>query len=414
MARWRLLVVMTTTDAKVEERRQAGLTLATCCSVHALQDGLTSTVNVLLPTLAQTFGLSYAQVGIVRAANLAAMALLEIPAGLLSERVGARILLVAGLCIVGFGYIWLSLAAGFAAILFGLLLAGLGAAFQHTLSSAIISAAFPGASCRPALGTYNAAGDVGKLLLTGIFTLLVGLGFGWQTISRGYGTVSIALAMMVLILLFRGGIGGRPKRIATATEPEAHPAGWGIRSKAAFGGLCAINFLDTMVQSGFLTFVAFFMIEKGVTISLATLAVVLTLAGGVVGKFCCGFLAERMGVIRSLVLVEFLTATGIVGVVIAPPIVAFLLLPVLGAFLQGSTSITYGTIGDLFHTSRQARGFSLIYTTSNIATVTASVSLGLISDSFGLSAMMLTMAVLTVLPIPLCALMHAGLARDPE
>jgi FSR family fosmidomycin resistance protein-like MFS transporter len=402
---------MTTTDASTEDGKQAGLSLAVCCSVHAMQDGLTTTVNVLLPILAQAFGLSYAQVGVVKAANVAAMALLEIPSGLLSERFGARILLAFGLLIVGVGYLWLSLAAGFTAILFSLLLAGVGAAFQHTLSSAIISAAFPGPACRPALGTYNASGDVGKLALSGIFTLSIGLGFGWQTISRGYGLVSIALAVLVLILLFRRRIGGRPRCATPASSTEVRRSGWGIRSKTAFSGLCAITFLDTMAQSGFLTFVAFLMIEKGVAVNLAALAVVLTLAGGVVGKFCCGFLAKHMGIIRSLALVELLTAAGIVAVVIAPPMAAFSLLPILGAFLQGSSSITYGTISDMFHQNRQARGFSLIYTTANISSVTASITLGLISDQFGLSVMMLTMAALTLVTLPLCALLRTETAR---
>jgi FSR family fosmidomycin resistance protein-like MFS transporter len=368
----------------------------------------------MLPILVQAFGLSYAQVGVVKAANSAAMALLEIPSGLLSERVGARILIVFGLFTVGAGYIWLSFAAGFTAILFGIFLAGVGAAFQHTLSSATITAAFPGARSRLALGTYNASGDVGKLAFAGVFTLLIGLGVGWQTISRGYGMVSIVLAVLVLILLFRGGIGGWPSRAVPMAEPGRHPGGWGVRSKAAFGGLCAINFLDVMVQSGFMTFVAFLMIEKGVAVSLAALAVVLTLAGGVAGKFSCGFLARRMGIIRSLILVELLTAAGIVAVVLAPPMAAYVLLPLLGAFLQGSSSITYGTISDLFHLNRQARGFSLIYTTSTVASVTASISLGLISDKLGLSVTMLTMAALTVLTLPLCAILQTGLTGNTE
>ncbi len=405
---------MTTSDTNTGNGKKAGLTLATCCSVHALQDGMTTTVSVLLPILAQAFGLSYAQVGTVKAANVAAMALLEIPSGLLSERFGTRILLVIGLVTVGTGYIWLSLAAGFTAILFSLFLAGAGAAFQHTLSSAIISGAFSGPARRPALGTYNASGDIGKLALAGAFTLLIGLGFGWQTITRGYGAASIALAVLVLILLFRGGISGRAKRRASMVRPESRAAGWGIRSRTAFSGLCAINFLDAMVRSGFLTFVAFLMIEKGVAVSLAALAVVLTLAGGVVGKFCCGFLAERMGIIRSLALVELLTALGIIVVVIAPPMAAYALLPILGAFLQGSSSITYGTISDLFHGDRQARGFSLIYTTSSIASVTASISMGLLSDQIGLDAMMVTMAILTVMTLPLCAVLRTGLSGHSE
>ncbi|TFG88197.1 MAG: MFS transporter, partial [Hyphomicrobiales bacterium] len=73
---------MTTASRQIDDDRQARVALATCCSVHGLQDGLTSTVSVMLPILAQVFGLSYAQVGIVKAANVAAMAVLEIPSGL--------------------------------------------------------------------------------------------------------------------------------------------------------------------------------------------------------------------------------------------------------------------------------------------------------------------------------------------
>ena len=69
------------------------LTLSACCGTHGMQDGLTSSVYVLLPILAQNFGLGYVQIGLIRAANSGAMWLLEIPAGILSERYGERRLL---------------------------------------------------------------------------------------------------------------------------------------------------------------------------------------------------------------------------------------------------------------------------------------------------------------------------------
>ena len=47
---------------------------------HATQDGLTSTVYVLLPISAQRLGLSYAQVGTIRAAYSGMMWVLEMPA----------------------------------------------------------------------------------------------------------------------------------------------------------------------------------------------------------------------------------------------------------------------------------------------------------------------------------------------
>jgi len=404
-----MTTVQTMPEGTVATGSRGKTALAACCGVHALQDGLTSTVNVLLPLLAQSFGLSYAQVGLVKAANLSTMGVLEIPSGLISERLGARLPLVFGLLMVGAGYLWLSLAAGFGVILFSLMLAGIGAAFQHTLSSSIIAAAFPGRGRRPALGTYNAAGDIGKLAMSGLFTLLVGVGTGWRTISLGYGVAAVALALLVLALLHRARIGGAPPRPA-ASGAAGTGSGWGIRSRAAFASLCSVNFLDSMVQSGFGTFIAFLMIERGVALDLAALAVVLTLAGGVVGKFCCGFLARHLGVVRSLALVQALTVAGIVVVVFAPVGIAYLMLPALGIFLQGSSSITYATVPDIFHAERQARGFSLIYTSSNLSSVAAALAFGLISDHLGLPATMLTMAGLTALTLPMCPLLGRALA----
>ena len=48
--------------------------LATCCTAHAVHDGFSDVTYVLLPLFAQTFGLSLAQVGLIRSAHRIAMA----------------------------------------------------------------------------------------------------------------------------------------------------------------------------------------------------------------------------------------------------------------------------------------------------------------------------------------------------
>jgi len=45
------------------------LTLTTCCGVHVLHDGLVDMLYALLPLLREAFGLSYAEVALIRAAN---------------------------------------------------------------------------------------------------------------------------------------------------------------------------------------------------------------------------------------------------------------------------------------------------------------------------------------------------------
>lgn len=395
----------------MHSRNKQNLTLATSCSVHALQDGLGAMLYVLLPVLAGAFGLSYAQVGLIRAAKSGAMMLFELPSGILAERFGQRLLLVFGLSFAGAAFLALGAADSYEAILFILFLAGFGAAFQHSLSSAIITSTFEDGRRRAALGAYNSSGDIGKLALSSLFTIAIGMGIAWQNVTTVFGAMAMVLAIFTFIILRYAGIGERPV-ISTSGNKLPGTHGWGIRNRSGFAALTAIVFIDIAVQAGFLTFLAFLMAEKQVPTSLAAFAVVLTLAGGIFGKLGCGYLAERFGVRASLVLVQCLTASGIVVVLLAPTLVAYFLLPFLGVVLQGSSTITYGTVADMFHRARQSRGFAAVYTIANAATVMGPVIFGFISDGFGLTPAMLSMVVAVLVSLPLIMLLNMETADE--
>ena len=390
-----------------EPGRAAEVDLAACCGTHGVQDGLTASIYVLLPILAQAFGLGYAQVGLLRAVHGGATWVLELPSGMLSERFGQRGLLAFGLLCGGAGYLVMSTAGGFHGVLLGLGIAGCGAAFQHSLCSSLVSGQFEGPARRTALGAYNASGDAGKLAFTGLATALLGAGAGWQGVAFGYGTLALVAGAGLFLLLRAARAGGRDAR--PGGERAMRGTDWGIRHPSGFTTLASIVFLDIAVQDGFLVFVAFVLIEKQVSAGLAGLGVVLTLAGGMVGKFGCGLLAVRFGVVRALVLVELLSAAGIVAVLLAPAALALCLLPVVGVVLQGSSTITYGTVGDLVDERRHSRGFALIYTVVSGAAIVGPIAFGLLSDGLGLGAAMLAMAVVVVLPIPLCLLLRGAL-----
>ncbi len=391
---------------------QRKLALSACCATHGVQDGLTSSIYILLPILAQTFGLSFAQVGVVRAAHGAAMGLLELPSGVLSERFGQRNLLTFGLLCAGTGYIAVSISEGFTGLLLGLCLAGCGAAFQHALSSSLVSGVFSGPSRRTALGVYNSSGDTGKLLFTGLLTTLLGAGVAWPHVAAGYGALAVAAGIGLIFVLRAIGVGA-PKLAAGPRRPRGG-TDWGIRSRTGFAILAAIVLLDIAVQDAFLVFVAFLMLEKEVPVGLAGFAVVLTLAGGIAGKFGCGLLAARTGPIRALFAVELLCAAAILAVVAAPAMIAFCLLPLAGVVLQGSSTITYGTVGDLVDERRHSRGFALVYTLVSIASVAGPIGFGLLSDGFGLDTAMYAMAVVVAVPALLILFMRGALRQIRE
>ena len=382
--------------------------LATCCAAHTLHDGLSDLTYVLLPLLAQTFGLSLAQVGMIRAAHRTAMAAFQIPAGLIAERFGERNLLAAGTLIAGAAFAGLGHASGFWMILTALFFAGVGSAVQHPLCSTIISNAYPDAGRRAALGTYNLFGDVGKFAFGGLLSLLLMAGFSWQGPVVVYGVIGMLVAGMIFFWI-------AGTAAAVAARPAAVPArgGWGIRNRRSFIALCLIEIVDSSTRVGFLTLIAFLMIEKGLPTSWAALSVPLILVGGMAGKLACGLLAERVGIIRTIVITEVATGTGILCAVALPGIAAFLLLPAIGVVLQGTSSVLYATTGDLVEQGRLPRAFGLIYTLGSICGIAAPLGYGLTGDLFGVTSAIALMGIAIFITLPLCAMLRPAISAEP-
>jgi MFS family permease len=372
-------------------------TLATCCAAHTLHDGLSDVSYVLLPLLAQTFGLSLSQVGLIRSAHRAAMAAFQIPAGLIAERFGERNLLALGTLLAGCAFVALGYVSGFWAILAVLFLAGAGSAVQHPLCSAIISRAFAQDGRRAALGTYNFAGDVGKFAFGGVVSLLLVAGLSWQIPVIGFGVAAILTAAAVLLLV-------ADARTHSASAP-ASAGGWGIRDRRGFAALCLIEVLDSSTRTGFMTFIAFLLLGKDLPEHWAVLSVPLVLVGGMAGKLACGLLAERLGIARMIVLTEVATGGGILAALALPGIGAFLLLPLLGVVLQGTSSVLYATIGEYVKPERLPRAFGFFYTIGSVCGIAAPLGYGLLGNRYGVEASIAVMGALILLTLPLSLLL---------
>jgi MFS transporter, FSR family, fosmidomycin resistance protein len=372
-------------------------TLATCCATHTLHDGLSDVSYVLLPLLAQTFGLSLAQVGLIRSAHRTAMAAFQIPAGLIAERFGERNLLALGTALAGCAFVALGFVSGFWAILAALFLAGAGSAVQHPLCSALISRAYPEDGRRAALGTYNFAGDVGKFAFGGVVSLFLLTGVPWQVPVVGFGVAAIGTAAAVLLLV----ADARAHSASAATSGR----GWGIRDRRGLAALCLIEVLDSSTRTGFMTFIAFLLIAKGLPEHWAVLSVPLVLVGGMAGKLACGLLAERLGIARMIVLTELATCGGILAALALPGVGAFLLLPLLGVVLQGTSSVLYATIGEHVEPERLPRAFGFFYTIGSLCGIAAPLGYGLLGNRYGVETSIAVMGMLILLTLPLSLLL---------
>jgi len=396
-------------------KSRARAVLAAACSIHFVHDGFSDILYVLLPIWAAEFRLTFVQVGIIRTVYSGAMAAFQIPAGLLAERWSERRLLAAGTAVTACGFIAAGMAGGFLSLLAVLLIAGLGSGVQHPLSSSLVSKAYETGPRRAALGTYNFSGDLGKVAVPAAVAFAA-LAVGWRTASAAYGVIGLVAAASILGVLARLGVD--VPRAAADARPEEPAAvrstwgsGWGIRDLRGFQALTAIGMIDNATRTGFLTFLPFALIAKGSSVAGVGTALALLFAGGAAGKFACGLVAERVGVIRTVVLTEAATALGILALIPSPLPVALALLPLMGVALNGTSSVLYGTVADLVSADRRSRAYGLYYTVTIMSSALAPSVYGLIGDLAGVSTTLVVVSALVLTTIPLCLVLRASVAE---
>ncbi len=389
-------------------RSRARAVLATACSIHFVHDGFSDILYVLLPLWAVEFRLTFAQVGMIRTAYSGGMALFQIPAGLLAERWGERRLLAAGTAVTACGFIVAGTVGGFLSLLTVLLIAGLGSGVQHPLSSSLVSKAYETGPRRAALGTYNFSGDLGKVAVPAAVAFAATV-VGWRYASAAYGLFGVLAAVAILGVLAR--LTPEMSEADRPVEPQSASSGWGIRDAHGFRALTAIGMIDNATRTAFLTFLPFALIAKGSSVAGVGTALALLFAGGAVGKFVCGLVAERLGVIRTVVLTEVATTLCILAIIAAPLPVALAILPLMGVALNGTSSVLYGTVADLVTADRRSRAYALYYSVTIATSALAPSLYGIVGDVAGVNATLGIVAAGVLVTIPLCLVLRASVAE---
>ena len=165
----------------------------------------------LLPLIQSDMGLSFTQVGILRATYSGASAVLQIPAGFLAENMGEFWLLLAGNMWVSVGLVGMALAPMFVMLVVLSFFGGLGGGFQHPLASSMVSRAYDDSGRSTAVGTVNFAGDLGKMIAPPIVTGAIAISMGWRQLLWVIGLAS--LVFMAAATLTRRAVDiGRPVR----------------------------------------------------------------------------------------------------------------------------------------------------------------------------------------------------------
>jgi len=188
-------------------------------------------IGPALRPIGTTYGVGPADWGILVAAFLLGAGLLQVPAGLLSRRYGARSVSIAGVAILAVGSAACGAAPSFWALVSLRLVAGVGAALFFSPAIGLVASLYPPGRQGIPVGTFSSAFSLGAALGIVGSSLLIPV-LGWQ-LALVVGGVILGVPTLFSIALVPPAAGAAPK--------GPRPRGPSIPAALAYRGVWAVG-----------------------------------------------------------------------------------------------------------------------------------------------------------------------------
>jgi MFS family permease len=182
------------TGATSEVRVLAGISVAHWVShFHIL------TLPPLFPILKATLGVSYIQLGFAMTVFALVSMFTQAPMGVLVDRVGARKILLAGLCVGGSAFVLVGLVPTYTGLLACTAIAGLANSVYHPCDYSILNTGIRERRLGRAFSIHTFAGFFGGAVAPAV-VLVLAARFGIQTALIVAGTTGFAAAVLLLFV----------------------------------------------------------------------------------------------------------------------------------------------------------------------------------------------------------------------
>jgi MFS family permease len=354
---------------------------------------------MLFPFLKQQLGVGYIELGFALTVFAVVSGLTQAPIGYIVDHVGARKILLTGLCLAGFALIMLGLHLSYSWLIASAVLLGLANSVYHPADYAILSAHMDEARMGRAFSVHTFAGFLGGAVAPAIVATLVSTVGG-----AGALIVAGAVAPLVAIVLVGGGL---PDAGAMHGRGGAKVPQKSILSPALIV-LTIFFMLLGLSSAGIGNFgVVALMSGYGASFSTANLALTAYLGASAAGVLAGGFLAdrtERHGQLASVCFAINAAVVLLIALVSLPPVLltaAMTLAGFLGGVIAPSRDMLVRAAAP---PGAAGPAFGLVSTGFNFSGIASPLLFGWIMDQnmphwvFGASAVFM---VLTVVLAPL-------------
>lgn len=336
-----------------------------------------ATVALFLPVIRTELGLSFSEAGLLAAVPVLTYALMQMPAGMLADRLDPRVLFGLGVAATNTSGILLTVSAVLPFLLAVQAVAGAARAFMFVPGLLLITSQFSEARRASAMGLLF-AGGLSAYVTVNLLGPALGGWFGWRGFLVLMSTVGLVLLLAFWVL--------SPATAPDARRSVAGPSrGW-VWAHPAWWLLGVVQFARMGIMVGFTVWLpTFLVVDHDVPLQQTGLIAALTYAIAALANIGGGVVADRWNASMPLIglsLAALALLLTVVGHIRSMPL---LVVAVVGiaVFLQLYFGPLFTVPQQLFGPSvgRLSVGFGNFC--ANLGGFTASFGIGVILDATG-------------------------------
>ena len=355
---------------------QTGLLLAVSAA-HLVSHFYILVLPVLIPLLKDRLSVGFFEIGLALTTFNVVSGLTQAPMGFLVDRVGPRLVLVAGLCLGGLAFALLGIWTTYPALIAVAALAGLANCVYHPADYALLADAIPEHRIGRAFSVHTFAGFAGGAVAPPVL-LGVAAYAGLAAALLVAGLVGPAVAGLLLL-----------RRKVQDVQPSKP------RGPTTSGGVLRVLSPSIIALTGFFTLLALsnggiqsfsvvaLLATQDMTLATANVALTAYLTCAAIGVLAGGFLADRTPYHGYVAAVGFGLTTAIISAI------AFFALP--GSVIMGGFALA-GFLSGMIMPSRDmlvrkaappgmvGRAFGIVSTGFNIGGIVGPLLFGWIMD----------------------------------
>lgn len=267
--------------------------LIICGISHFLNDMIQSIVPAIYPIVKESYGFSFAQIGIITFVFQMTSSILQPFTGLYADRHPRPYALSAGMCFTLLGLLLLAFAGNFVLILLAVSIVGIGSSLFHPTASRVAQMASGGKKSL-AQSIFQVGGNGGSAVGPLLAALII-LPFGQHAISW----FALAALTAALIMLRLGKWYKLRMQYVVSHPQKQLPLNNHISRRAKQGAMLILVLL--MFSKYFYTacitnYFTFFLIDKfGLSVKASQLSLFVFLAAFAVGTIAGGIFGDRFG-----------------------------------------------------------------------------------------------------------------------